>query len=162
MLCSSSIYSFHLFLFSSESTRSLPFLFFIVSIFGPNIPLIFPISPKTSPVFPLLLFSSSFRYCSLKKTFLSLHAFLWNSPFSWMQLSLSPLLFASLLSSAIRKAFSDNYFVLLLFFSFGIVLFSASCTILWTSVHSSSGTLLTRSNPLNLFIASTIFIRDLI
>ena len=35
-----------------------------------------------------------------------------------------------------------------------MVLFTASCTILWTSVHSSSGTLSTRSRPLNLFFTS--------
>jgi len=34
----------------------------------------------------------------------------------------SPLLFASLLSSAICKASSDNHFAFLLFFFFGIVL----------------------------------------
>ena len=31
-----------------------------------------------------------------------------------------------------------------------------SCTVLWTCVHSSSGTLSTRSNPLNLLITSTV------
>ena len=36
------------------------------------------------------------------------------------------------------------------FFFLGIVLFAASCTILWTFVHSSSGTMLTRSSPFNL------------
>ena len=41
-------------------------------------------------------------------------------------------------------------------FFFGIVLVTAFCTVLWTSVHSSSGTLLTRSSPLNLFIISTV------
>ena len=37
---------------------------------------------------------------------------------------------------------------------------SSSSTILWTSVHSSSGTLCTRSNPLNLFITSTVYSSD--
>ena len=110
------MHSFHLFLFSSESTRSLPFLSFIISIFGPNVPLIFPISLKTSLVFPLLLFSSSFIHYSLKKAFLLLHAVLWKSVFSWIYLSLSPLLFTSLLSSSVCKASSDNHFAFLLFF----------------------------------------------
>ena len=62
--------------------------------------------------FPLLLFSSvSFHY-SLEKAFLSL-AILWNSALSWVYLWLSPLLFASLLSSAICKASSDNHFAFL-------------------------------------------------
>ena len=84
---------------SSELTRSLPLLSFIVLIFGWNVPLIFPIFLKRSLVFPLLLFSSSFMHCSLKKGFLSLPAILCNSTFSWMHLSLSPLLFTSFFSS---------------------------------------------------------------
>jgi len=42
------------------------------------------------------------------------------------------------------------------FLFFGMVLVAASCTMLRISVHSSSGTLSTRSNPLNLFITSTV------
>ena len=111
------MYSFHLFLISS----ALPFLSFIVPIFGQNVPLIFPVFLKRSLVFPLLLFSSSFMHCSLKKSFLSLCAVLWNSAFISVYLSLSSLLFASLLSSAICKASSDNQFAFLLFFFFGTV-----------------------------------------
>ena len=40
-------------------------------------------------------------HCSLKKAFLSLLFILWKSSFIWMYLSLSPLLFISLHSSAI-------------------------------------------------------------
>ena len=90
-----SLYSFHLFLVSFASTRSQPFLSFIVPIFGKNVPLIFPIFLKRSLVFPLLLFSSIFKHCSLKKAFLSPLAILWNSALSWVHLSLSPLLFTS-------------------------------------------------------------------
>ena len=97
------MYSSHLFLISS----ALPFLFFIVPIFGQNVPLIFPVFLKRSLVFPLLLFSSSFMHCSLKKSFWSLCAVLWHFAFSWMYLSLSPLYFASLLSSATCKVCSD-------------------------------------------------------
>ena len=49
--------------------------------------------------------------------------------------------FAFLLFTAICKASSDNHFAFLHFFSLGMVLFPASCTMSWTSVHSSSGTL---------------------
>ena len=139
-------------IYSSVSTRSPPFMSFIVPIFGQNVPLISPIFLKRSLVFPLLLFSSSFMYCSLKKALLSLCAVLCKSAFSWIYLSLSPLLFTSLPSLAICKSSSDNYFAFLLFFFFGMVLFAASCTILWTSVHSSSGSLFTSSNPLDLLI----------
>ena len=43
--------------------------------------------------------------------------------------------------SAICKASSDNHFPFLHFFFLGMVLITASCTILQTSVYSSSGTL---------------------
>ena len=151
------MYSFHLFLISCPSTRSLPFLFFIVPIFGWNVPLIFHIFLKQALVFPLLLFSSVFMHFSLKKTFLSLLAIFCNSAFSRVYLSLSPLLFTSLRSSAVCKDPSDNHFAFLLFFFFGMVLFAASYAILWTSVHCSSGILFIVSNLLNLFVTSTAY-----
>ena len=141
---------------SSVSTRSLPFLSFIVPIFGQNVPLIFSVFLKRCLVF-LLLFSSSFMYCSLKKAVLSLCSILWNSSFSWMYFSLSPLLFISLLSSAICKASLDNHFAFLLFLFFGMILFAVSCTTLWASVHRSSGTLLARSNALSLTRYCTVY-----
>ena len=52
------------------------------------------------------------------------------------------------------KASLGNPFVILHFFFFGLLLFTTSCAILWTSIHSSTGTLCTSSNPLNLFIIS--------
>ena len=55
-----------------------------------------------------------------------------------MQKSLS---FTSLLFTAICKTSSANHFAFLNFFCLGMVLISASCTILQTSIHSSSGTL---------------------
>ena len=96
------MYSLYLFLISSASTRSLSFMSFMVPIFGKNVPLISPVFLKRSLVFPLLLFSSSFIHCSLKKA-LSLCAVLGKSAFSWIHLSLSPLLFTSLLSLAVYK-----------------------------------------------------------
>ena len=39
-LCSYSLYSYHLFLISSASVRSIPFLSFIVPIFAQNVPLV--------------------------------------------------------------------------------------------------------------------------
>ena len=38
-----------------------------------------------------------------------------------------------------------------------MVLITASCTMLHTSAHCSSGTLSIRSNPLNLFVTSTVW-----
>ena len=70
-------------------------------------------------------------------------------------LSFSPLLFTSLLFTAICKASPDSHFAFLDFFSMGMVLIPVSYTVSQTSVHSSSGTLSIRSNPLNLFFSST-------
>ena len=85
-----------------------------------------------------------------KKVFLSLPAILWNSAVSCVYLSPSPLLFASLLSSTICKASSENHFALWHFIFFGTVLVTTSCTVLQTFVHSSLGTLSIRAFPLNL------------
>ena len=94
--------------------------------------------------FPEEIFSLSpsvvflcFMRCSLKKAFLSLLIILWKSVFSWMCLSLSSFLFASLLSSAIRKASPQITTLPSSSSFFGMVLFAAFCTVLWTSVHSS-------------------------
>ena len=74
-------------------------------------------SRKRSLVFPILLFSSISLHWLLRKAFLSLLAILWNSSFKWEYLSFSPLLFASLLFTAICKASSDSHFAFLHFFS---------------------------------------------
>ena len=61
----------------------------------PGVSLIFL---KIYLMFSILLFSSVSLNCSLKKTFLSLLAILWNSAFIWVYFSFSPLPRASLLS----------------------------------------------------------------
>ena len=104
----SSVYCCYLFLISSASVRSIPFLSFIEPIFAWNIPLVSLIFSKRSPVFPILLFSSISLHWSPRKAFLYLLAILWNSAFRWVYLSFSSLLFTSLLFSAICKASSDN------------------------------------------------------
>ena len=55
-LFSSSVYSSYLFLISSDSVRSIPFLPFIVPIFAWNVPFVSLIFLKRSLVFPVLLF----------------------------------------------------------------------------------------------------------
>ena len=97
-------------------------------------------------IFPLCFFA-----LLIKMAFSSFLAILWNSAFSWVYLSLYSLPFAFLLFSAICKASSDNHFAFLQFFFMGIILVTTSCTMLQTSVHSSSGTQSTISTPLNLF-----------
>ena len=135
------MYSCHLFLISSLSVRFISFLSFIVPIFAWNVPLVSLIFWKRSLVYPILLFSSVSLHCSLKKAFFSILAILWNSAFRWVYLSFSPLLFTSLVFSAICKVSLDNHFAFLSFFFWGMVLMTASCTMSWTSVYSSSGTL---------------------
>ena len=81
LLYSSSVYSCHLFLISSASIRSKPFLSFIVPIFAWNVPLVSLTFLKRSLVFPILLFSSISLYWLLRKAFLSLLAILSNSAF---------------------------------------------------------------------------------
>ena len=155
-LYSSSVYSCHLFFIFSASVRSIRFLSFIEPIFGWNVPLVSLIFLKRSLVFPILLFSCISLHWSLRKAFLSLLAILWNSAFRCLYLCFSPLFFASLLFRAICKASPDSHFAFLHFFSMGMVLIPVSCTVSWTSFHSSSGTLSIRSRPLNLFLNSTV------
>ena len=104
----------------------------------------------------ILLFSSVSLQWLLRMAFLSLLAILWNSAFKWVYLSFSPLIFTSLLFTAIYKASSNSHFAFLPFFFLGMVLIHVSCTMSWTSVHSSSGTLSIRSRPLYLFLTSTV------
>ena len=56
----------------------------------------------------------------------------------------------------IGKACPESRFAFLHFFSMGMVLLPVSCTMSWTSVHSSSGTLSIWSSPLNLFLTYTV------
>ena len=117
--------------------------------------------PITLRIFHSLLWSTQsvvflYLHCSFNKSSLFLLAILWNSAFSWVYLSLSPLPFVCLLFSDVCKTSSDNHFTFLHSFFGGIILVTTYCTMLWSSVHSPSGTLSTTSNPLNLFIASTV------
>ena len=104
----------------------------------------------------ILLFFSICLHWSVWKAFLSLIAILWNSAFRWVYLPFSPLPLASLLFSAICKASLDNHFAILHFFFMDMILITASYSMSWTSVHSSSGTPSIRPNPLNLFFTSTV------
>ena len=140
-LYSSSVYVCHLFLISSASVRSIQFLSFIEPIFAWNVPLVFLIFLKGSLVFPILLFSSISLHWLLRKAFLSLLASLWNSAFKWVDLSFPPLLFLSPLFAAICKPSLDSHFAFLHFFFLGMVLLPVSCSVSWTSIHNSPGTL---------------------
>ena len=155
-LYNSSVYSYNLFLISSASVRSIPFMSFIEPIFAWNVRLVSLIFFKSSLVFPILLFSFISLHWLLRKAFLSFLAILRNSAFKWVYLSFSPLLFACFLFTAICKASSDRHCSFLYFFFLGMVLNPVSCTMSQTSVYTASGTLFIRFSPLNLFLTSTV------
>jgi len=155
-LYSSSVYCCHLFLICSASVRSIPFLSFIEPIFACKCSL--GISNFLEEI-SSLSYSIVFLYFF---TLISEEGFYISSCYSLklcIQMDISFLFsfaFHFSLFTAICKASSDNHFAFLHFFSFGMVLTPASCIMSWTSVHSSSGTLSIRSNPLNLFVTSTV------
>ena len=153
----SCVYSWHLVLIYSASFSSIPFLSFIEPIFAWNVPLVSLTFLKWFLVFPILLFSSVSLHWLFRKAFLSLPSILWNSVFKWVYLSFSLLRFFSLLFSTVCKASSDNHFAFLHFFflgdGFGHSLMDYETP---SIIHSSSSTLSIRSNPLNLFVTSTV------
>ena len=139
-LYSSSVYSCHHFLISS-SVRSIPFWSLFVPMFAWNISLASLVFLKRSLVFPILSFSSISLYCLLKKAF-------FLSPCYSLKLCIQ-MGISFLFSFAFHVSFLLSYllsllrkpFCLLHFFFFGMVLITTFCTMLWTSVLSSSGSL---------------------
>ena len=103
-----------------------------------------------------LIAEVGFLISSCYSFFFFILAILLNSAFRCLYLSFSPLLFTSLLFTAICKASPGSHFAFLHFFSMGMALIPVSYTMSRTSVHSSSGTLSIRSRPLNLFLTSTV------
>ena len=148
-LYSSSVYSCYL-LTSSASVRSIPFLSFIVPIFTWNV--------QHSSLSHSIVFLNFFTWITdwLTKAFFSLLVILWNSSFKWVYLSFSPLLSTSLLFTAICKVSSNSQFAFFSFLFLGDGLDPCLLIMSQTSVHSSSGTLSIRSNPLNLFVTYTV------
>ena len=134
------MYSYHLFLISSASIRSLPFLSFIEPIFACNIPLVSLVFLKRSLVFPILLFSFISLHWSTQEGFLISPCYSLEFCIQ-MGISFPSLLFASLLFTAICKASPNSHFAFLHFFFLRMVLITASYTMSLISVHSSWGTL---------------------
>ena len=137
-LYSSSVYSCHLFfnVFCFSQVLAV-YLSFIGLIFAWTVPWVSPVFLKRSLVFPILLFPSISWLCS-QKSFLSLFPILWNSAFSWVYLSLSPLPFTFLLFSTVCKASLENHLTFLHFFFLGMVLVTTTYTVVQTSIYSSS------------------------
>ena len=132
--------SCHLFLIPSASSRSIPFLSFIVPVFAWNVPLVSLIFLEISHLshcdfflyFYALITEEDIFYLSLL-FFGSLHSDGYIFPFFlWLSL-LFPQLFV--------RPPPDNQFTFLHFFFLGMVLITASCTMSQTSILSSLGTL---------------------
>ena len=137
-LYSSSVYSCHL-LISSASVRSRPFLCFIEPIFAWNVPLVsLNFLEEISSLSHSVLFLYFFALIA-EEGFLISSCYSLELCIQMLISFLSPLLFTSLLF--ICKASSDSHFAFLHFFPMGMVWIPVSCTMSWTSVHSSSGTL---------------------
>ena len=138
-LYSTSVYSCHLFLISSASVRSTPFLPFIEPIFAWNVPLVSLIFLKRSLVFPFLLFPpislhwSPISYLSLL-FYGTLHS---NGSIFPFLLCFSLLFFSQLFLRPPQTAILPFAF----FFWGGMFLIPVSCTMSWTSIHTSSGNL---------------------
>ena len=151
------MYSCHLFLIPSASVRSLLFLSLSCYLCPRNVPLISPIfffKKKISSLSHCIVFCC--LYCSFKKAFLSLLAILWISAFSWIYLFLSPCLWLLFFTQLFVKPTQTTTLPSCIFFflwdGFGHCLlecYKPPSLIL-------SGTLSTRSNPLNLLVTSTV------
>ena len=103
------------------------------------------------------LFSFISLHCSLKHcSMLSYLSLLFSGTLHSVVYIFPILLCLSPFFLAIYKMFSDNHFALLHFFFLGMVLVTASYTVLRTSVHSSLGSLTSRPNPLILLVTSTV------
>ena len=134
------MYSCHL-LISSASVRSIPFLSFIEPIFAMKCSLgISNFLEEISSLSHSIVFLYFFALIA-EEGFLISPCYSLELCIQMDRSFLFSFAFSSLLFSAICKASSDNHFGFLHFFFLGMVLITASCTMSWTSVQSSSGTL---------------------
>ena len=111
---------------------------------------------EDSSSLPILCFPSIYLHCPFKKAFLYLLSILWTLHSVRYFFPFLPCLSFLLTSPQLSEILLRQPLCLLNFFFLGLVLVTASYTILWTSIHISSGSLSTRSNPLNLFVTFTV------
>ena len=150
------MYCCHLFLISSASVKSIPFLFFIVPICMRYSLGISNFPEETSSLshsivflyFFALITEEGFFYLSLL-FFGTLHSDGYIFP---LPLCLLLLFFSQLCVRPPQTTVLPFAFLFL-----GMVLITASCTVSWTSIHIFSGTLSIRTNPLNLYGLITSF-----
>ena len=136
------VYSCHLFLISSASVRSMPFLSFIVPIFTWKYSLgISNFLEEISSLYHSVIFLYFFALIT-EEGFLIYPCYSLEPCIQMIYLSFCPFPVTSFLFSTICKALSDNHFALLHSFFLGMVSITAFCTMSQIFVHSSSGTLL--------------------
>ena len=150
-LYSSSVYSCYLFLISSDSIRTIPFLSFMVPIFAWNAPLVSLIFLKRSLDF-LILFSSISLHWSLKEGFLIFPCY---SLELCIQMGIS-FLFSSAFHFYSQLFVRPPQTAILPFCSSFHWGWSCSLPPIQCCVHSSSGTLCIICNPLNQLVTSTV------
>ena len=150
-LCSSSVYSWHLFWFCYVLAVSVLYCAHLCM----NCSLGISNFPAVISSLSLSIFSSISLHWSLREAFLSVLLFFGtlhsNGYIFLFLLCLSRSSFLSYWEGLLRQPFCLFAFLFL-----GMVLITASCAVLPTSVHSSSGPLSIRSNPLNLSFTSTV------
>jgi len=147
---SSSVYSCHLFLICSASVMSILFLFFCAHLCMKCSLGISNFLEEISNLSHSIVFLYFFAPITEEGFLISPYYSLELCIQMGMNLSFSPLPLVSLFS-ALCKTSSDNHFAFLHFFFLGMILITDSCTMSWTSVHSSSVTLSIRSNTLSLY-----------
>ena len=118
-LYSSSVYSCHLFLISSDSVRLIPFLSFIEPNCTWSVPYVSLVYLKRSLVFPILLFSSISFHWSHGEGFLISPCYSLELCIQMGIFFLFSFAFGVSLFTAIGKASSDSHFAFLHSFSWG-------------------------------------------
>ena len=117
-LYSSSVYSCHLFLISSASVRSTPFLPYCAHVCMKRSLGISNFLEEISSLSHSIV-SLYFLHSSLRKAFLCLLAILWNSALKWVYFSFSHLPFTSLLSQLFVKPPQTTILPFCISFSWG-------------------------------------------
>ena len=151
---SSSVYSCHLFLISSASVRSIPFLsFFSVHLCMKCYLRISNFLVDISSLSHSIVFLYFFDHLG-RLSYLSLLFFGTRHSDEYIFLFILCLALHLFYQLFVRPP--QTTILLFSFLFLRMVLITACCTMSLTSVHSSSGTLSIRSNPLNLLVISTV------
>ena len=153
-LYSSSVYSYHVFLISSASVRSISVLYWAHLCMKCSLGI-----SNFLEVISSLSHSVVFLYFfawSLRKAFLSLLAILWNSAFTCVYLSFSPLLFTSLFSQLFVRPLQTAILLFCISFSWGWSTGSLSPVQGHEPPFIVHQALCLSDDPLNLFLTSTV------